>query len=136
MAKNYWRASIRYLCIPAWTTIFLMASQTWEGMSGELPGIVIGLVRFAPQLMLAFPSLEKIDEAGFYEEFSYPASLIYGFALWIFVAYVYGRISMRWRRRVTILAAPLVIIIVCVLMHSIFHSLGYHLHLYIGLYLY
>ena len=57
MVKNYWRASIRYLSIPTWTTIFFMASQTWEGMSEELPGIVIGLVRFAPQLMLAFPSL-------------------------------------------------------------------------------
>lgn len=136
MAKDYWRTLARYLCIPMWATIFFMVSQAWEKMSEELPGIVIGLVRFMPQLMLAFPWMEKVDKAGFYEEFSYPASLIYGFVLWIVVTYIYGRISMRWRLRVTILAAPFVILIVCALMHAIFRSLGYHLHLYIGLYLY
>ena len=118
-----------FAAIPLWLGLSLGLPFIAMFAHALLPRMVAIFAFFAPSYLFSFSQVVRPTGYSFIPLFTPHAAIVFGTILWASVTLGYGFVSSRWQVRTIILAAPVVILIVCVLTHIGFAQFGYKVQL-------
>ena len=115
--------------IAVWLALSIVLALLAIGGPVNLPWDLNEHLFFAPQFLFSFKYIVKRVAYSFVPLFSPAGAWVFGVVLWSAVAAGYGWLTRRLSIFAIYLFAPVVIIAIAILVHSVFGAMGYGVQL-------